>query len=831
MRILLSITFSFFAFLLVAQNTAIEFDGSSEYMTVAHKDNQNISDGFTIEAWIFANNWTTEVWRGSIISKDNQGPDRGYAFRVGDNGRLSFVIAVDNAWEEVISPALMNEKQWHHIAGVVNNKVVKLYIDGQEVASGSYAGETSALPQDLRIGASVGFGGRFFDGVIDEIRIWQTARTSQEIADNNTVDLTGTEAGLVLYLPMNEGSGSVATNSVDAACSATGVGLDDGNWVNGYILPDFDLSMQSILGVDRVAMLTRPVKLRVEVQNVGTMDMQSYDIVVLIDGVEVFTETQSYLLAGGDKATFQLGTPIDLSPYVDPEIEVVVQHPNDSNSLNDAASTTIINSGDFVNLFKQQAHNFGGDGQNHFNNVVLPSDLAEYSKLLLHITLECPNGGCDPWDQPAKVIAMTDEGNFEIARYITPYGIACDTWTVDVTDFKNILQGENTYNSYVQVWGPSGWLVTLDLELVIGDDPLPFKNLSTLWSDDYVVYGDPGISHDLEEVGLVVEPNTESSHVRMQITGHGQGNTNNAAEFYNVTHDFMLNGNLLEQHNLWNSNCGSNSCNNQAGNWPPNRAGWCPGQAVTPREFDTSNDANPGETIAFDYVLQDYTNSLNTGYNSSGHTEPHYRLHGFFVEESSQRFEQYNNVLIESIDPVMVDNQLESVSGTIRNNGTEDISNLSMSWYLNGDRIAAPEQLSIVLAPGESYVHDFTEITAQLINGTNVFFGEVNYALDQNDGDNYIKSDAFITVGTNDLEEGISFEIVPNPSNSNIHLTIDQGFLNGEIQVVDLSGRGLRTEKITDLNSTIRVPSVGTYFVRLISTTGNILTKKAVVIE
>jgi len=57
-----------------AQNTAVQLDGNSEYITVPHKDNQNIADNFTVEAWIFANEWTSEIWRGSIVNKITKDP-------------------------------------------------------------------------------------------------------------------------------------------------------------------------------------------------------------------------------------------------------------------------------------------------------------------------------------------------------------------------------------------------------------------------------------------------------------------------------------------------------------------------------------------------------------------------------------------------------------------------------------------------------------------------------------------------------------------------------------------------------------------------------------
>ncbi len=113
------------------QNNALSFDGQEEYLSVPHNDALNIGDGFTIEAWIFAEQWRQNVWEGSIVTKDNQSPDRGFAFRCGANGTLSFVMAVDNVWQEAATSPIMNTNQWHHVAVVVDNGTIRLYIDGQ----------------------------------------------------------------------------------------------------------------------------------------------------------------------------------------------------------------------------------------------------------------------------------------------------------------------------------------------------------------------------------------------------------------------------------------------------------------------------------------------------------------------------------------------------------------------------------------------------------------------------------------------------------------------------------------------------------------------------
>ena len=83
-----------------------------------------------------------------------------------------------------------------------------------------------------------------FEGVISEVRVWNTARTQTEIQDNMNTVLTGTETGLVAYYKFDEGTGTTLTDYA---------GTNDGtiygaSWVGNYapqgnrISPQLDLS-------------------------------------------------------------------------------------------------------------------------------------------------------------------------------------------------------------------------------------------------------------------------------------------------------------------------------------------------------------------------------------------------------------------------------------------------------------------------------------------------------------------------------------------------------------------------------------------------------------
>lgn len=828
---LLTILFAFLISNIYGQNTSIQLDGVAEHLVVPHNDNQNIKTQFTLEAWIFANNWKNEVWRGSIITKDNQSPDRGYAFRCGDNGNLSMVISVDNTWEEVIGTTQMGVKQWHHVAAVVNGNSVKIYIDGTEVGSGTFNGDPIANTSDLFIGGS-NFSGRFFDGAIDEVRIWNTARTQQELADNKEVDLTGNEAGLVLYLPMNEGSGSIANNIADPSSNATGIGIDDSNWIEGYTLPDFDLSINSIRGLDRINMKTRPVRLMTQIQNLGLNPMTNISLDLFVNGQKLFTENVTESIAPGELLTYRFTTPVDLTEIDDVDLEIILNHPDDQNGLNNNVERLVNNmKGPIVSLLDKQQHNNASAGQNHFFNLELPEDLEKYRRINMHISVDCPTGGCDPWDQPAQVTAMTENGSIEIARYITPFGIACGPWIVNITDFMPILKGDNDMRSFVQVWGPSGWLVSLDLEFLERSDSNDaiYRKVTPLWRSDYLVYGDPNISHDLPEMTVSTESITDFAKMRMQITGHGQGNTDNAAEFAIKQHYAAWDDVLLDAIFLFAS-CGNNDCADQNGSWLFDRAGWCPGSAVSSRDFYLGG-LDGGSDVKLDFVLQDYTNLLNTGYNGESHTEPHLRLHGYLIEESATRYNDLTNLMVSRIEPIISNGEITNCNLTVVNNGSTAVSNFTVNGFHNNNPIFRYD-LNMAIPSGDSIVYNaVVNPNTSLLPGDNLIFAEVQNDNDENLGDNIIKTVEKGSVATNDVESLSLFSVQPNPSKGNLNLQFDEQLLDGVLSIYTLNGLLVNSFKITSTQHHVQLTQQGSYILKVVDTEGQTSSKKHFVIK
>jgi len=313
----------------------------------------------------------------------------------------------------------------------------------------------------------------------------------------------------------------------------------------------------------------------------------------------------------------------------------------------------------WVRTFDQDFYNWATP---HEQTFTLPAATTPWQKILLRYTIGCPTapGDCDPWDRIGYLQVLHDTGEtdttgapirepFEIARVITPYDITGGSrpgtcaWELDVTDYKSLLHDEVLLRNYIESWigGQRGWLVTIDFAFIEGDRQLEPYRVVNLWNRYYTVFGDPArpVEATLQPLAIPLDDETIAAKVRVITTGHGQGNTQNCAEFCAKQHTIVANGTPFA-HTLWRADCNVNPCSPQGGTWALPRAGWCPGDKVSPWDVDVTGVISSGGTLNADYDIDAYENlcrpdnedcvsgvtCADCNYNDTGHTEPHLAL-------------------------------------------------------------------------------------------------------------------------------------------------------------------------------------------------------------
>jgi hypothetical protein len=281
--------------------------------------------------------------------------------------------------------------------------------------------------------------------------------------------------------------------------------------------------------------------------------------------------------------------------------------------------------------------------------VQFPEASLQYKSVTLKLALRCPApGGCDFWDRRAFLGVVRKVGDkdsvTEIMRFMTPYRVAA-TWTADVTGLRPLLSGAVTMRVFIDTWvGPghaqgAGWLVDASFEMVGGVPERRPIAVIPVWHETKFEYGDPAkpVSAAVASRSITLPEGAGQVELRSFITGHGQGNKDNCAEFCQRLHGFSVGGMPVEKL-IWRADCATTAVKGQAGTWMYPRAGWCPGADVRPWVADVSAMAQAGRPITVSYEVQAYENScrpdspmcggcaLRTGcaYDNGNHTAPFY---------------------------------------------------------------------------------------------------------------------------------------------------------------------------------------------------------------
>jgi hypothetical protein len=292
-----------------------------------------------------------------------------------------------------------------------------------------------------------------------------------------------------------------------------------------------------------------------------------------------------------------------------------------------------------------------GSSRNVYQSVTFP-EKGSYERITMTLTLSCPANGCDPWDRWGSIgIVLNKNANdpgadqmLELGRFVTPYGVG-GTFTYDLTALRPALLGKKELRIFTDTW-VDGWLATVKIEMKGG---VPAKQplfVSPLWAEPHVNVGVPSrpVSASAPARDLKLAQAACGLSVRAIITGHGQGNSSNCAEFCPKKHFFNV-GSASHAQTVWRDDCATTAVQGQHGTFTYSRAGWCPGADVRAFSVDVGADVNAAvkagkERFKVGYDVEGYDNSCrpdhceqsscvfdtSCDYDGGAHTEPYYAL-------------------------------------------------------------------------------------------------------------------------------------------------------------------------------------------------------------
>ena len=190
------------------QNRALYLDGHEDYITLPGPVVD--SDVYTIESWVLMFGDAGGIEHQNTIF--NQGTDVTgcyhskvlfHAMARADLPNSTFGIRTEQGCFETATGPYPGKAEWHHIAGVKDYETLYLYTDGQLIATGPIT-QQGSFSQDIdytEIGRHRHDGQTFgsYFGLMDEIRIWDSALSQQEIQSRMNSTLSGGEESLVAY--------------------------------------------------------------------------------------------------------------------------------------------------------------------------------------------------------------------------------------------------------------------------------------------------------------------------------------------------------------------------------------------------------------------------------------------------------------------------------------------------------------------------------------------------------------------------------------------------------------------------------------------------------
>ena len=239
--------------------SAVSFDGTNDYITFGAAPGLGATN-FTLEAWIY---WTgggvsmsTSTTQGlphviPIVSKgrgeaDGSNLDTNYFLGI-DTDTHALAIDFEDMASGMNYPFVgttpVSTNTWHHVAGTYDsvNGIYTLYLDGEIAGTEDIADNTIPRYDSIQHAGiatamtSTGLTAGFFQGVIDEVRIWNVVRSQAEIQASKNSEINSA-SGLIGRWGMNEGSGTTIYDS-SGVSNANGTLTNGPTWYAGGFVP------------------------------------------------------------------------------------------------------------------------------------------------------------------------------------------------------------------------------------------------------------------------------------------------------------------------------------------------------------------------------------------------------------------------------------------------------------------------------------------------------------------------------------------------------------------------------------------------------------------
>ena len=180
-----------------SDNYALRLDGTDDRGVVPDAESLR-PQSLTVEAWVKESSFPQYA---SVMTKTTTSEwEDGYGLAHYNNDHdINFFV---DQWDGHYVTGPLTGSGWSHVAGTYDGSILRLYVNGELADTTHYEGGIDHSDNSLLLGN--GEGGYPWAGEVEEVRVWNTARSQQEIQSTMRTTLSGTEPGLVGYWPLNQ---------------------------------------------------------------------------------------------------------------------------------------------------------------------------------------------------------------------------------------------------------------------------------------------------------------------------------------------------------------------------------------------------------------------------------------------------------------------------------------------------------------------------------------------------------------------------------------------------------------------------------------------------
>lgn len=179
-----------------------EYTEKSSYAVLQPSEKYDLKEAITIEGWFKHDSRGFYSWAPRLINKFGQAGSDGYCITAGGSGKLIFELNNGSTGEAAyLSIDLPAYGEWYHLAATwdMQSKQMMMYINGEPKGDRlEFNGPIGVSRQPLGF-ATNNFRNMRLDASFSEIRIWDYARSADEIIQNKDKRIDQEAKGLVFY--------------------------------------------------------------------------------------------------------------------------------------------------------------------------------------------------------------------------------------------------------------------------------------------------------------------------------------------------------------------------------------------------------------------------------------------------------------------------------------------------------------------------------------------------------------------------------------------------------------------------------------------------------